>query len=188
MRKIKRHSNFKNKYLNVISSRFLNITSFGNAFFGNFCQQYITELQEMRNESQYCLCPTLTLITAQCISCTFNDTCHRNTSPNSQEGCAEFSCNCLPCLVFAKPSLNLIHRCSIGFKFGLRTDHAINSYEFIFFGLEKVPCGSFCMNMSVVVLKSAVPMTINKWHHMGSQNLIHVASGYNSITSASADV
>jgi hypothetical protein len=44
------------------------------------------------------------------------------------------------------------------------------------------------MNMSVVVLKSAVPMTINKWHHMGSQNLIHVASGYNSITSASADV
>ena len=188
MRKIKRHSNFKNKYLNFISSRFLNITSFGNAFFGNFCQQYITELQEMRNESQYCLCPTLTLITAQCISCTLNDTCQRNTSPNPQEGCAEFSCNCQPCLVFAKPSLNLTHRCSIGFKSGLRTGHGINSYVFIFFGLEKVPCGSFCMNMSVVVLKSAVPMTINKWHHMGSQNLIHVASGYNSITSASADV
>jgi hypothetical protein len=152
MRKIKRHSNFKNKYLNVISSRFLNITSFGNAFFGNFCQQYITELQEMRNESQYCLCPTLTLITAQCISCTFNDTCHRNTSPNSQEGCAEFSCNCLPCLVFAKPSLNLIHRCSIGFKSGLRTDHGINSYVFIFFVLEIVPVGSFCMILSVFVL------------------------------------
>jgi hypothetical protein len=42
--------------------------------------------------------------------------------------------------------------------------------------------------LGVVVLKSAVPMTINKWHHMGSQNLIHVASGYDSITSASADV
>ena len=131
----------------------------------------------MRNKSQYRVCPTLSLIITLHIYCTLNDISHRNTSPNHQEGCTVFSCNCLPWLGFAKSSLNLTHRCSIGFSSGIRTGHGITSM-----------CGSCCMSTSVVMLKSVVPMTINKWHHMGSQNLIHVASGCNPITSASADV
>ena len=33
-------------------------------FFRHFCQQYITDLEEMRNESQHSVYPPLTLITA----------------------------------------------------------------------------------------------------------------------------
>ena len=131
----------------------------------------------MRNKSQYRVCPTLSLIITLHISCTLNDISHRNTSPNPQEGCTVFSYNCLSLLSFAKLSLNLTHRCSMGFSSGIRTGHGITSM-----------CGSCCMGTSVVMLKSVVAMTINKWHHMGSQNLIHVASGCNPITAASADV
>ena len=133
--------------------------------------------KKKRGTSQYRVCTTLSLIRALYISCTLNDVSHRNTSPNPQEGCTVFSYNCLPWLGFAKSSLNLTHRCSIGFSSGIRTGHGITYM-----------CGSCCMSTSVVMLKSVVPMTINKWHHMGSQNLIHVASGCNPITSVSADV
>jgi hypothetical protein len=45
----------------------------------------------MMNETQYRVYPTLALITAEHIFCTLNDLCHRNTSPNPQEGCTENS-------------------------------------------------------------------------------------------------
>jgi hypothetical protein len=54
---ILKDSNFDNKYWKVIASRFQN--KFLKCIIGYYCQQYITELEEMMNESQYLVCPPL---------------------------------------------------------------------------------------------------------------------------------
>jgi hypothetical protein len=57
---ILKYSNF-----HIISIIFLRLASCQNVFFFRyFCQQYITDLEEMRNESQHSVYPPLTLITA----------------------------------------------------------------------------------------------------------------------------
>ena len=86
------------------------------------------------------------------------DICHRNTIPNPQEWFIKFSCSCLPWLDFILSFCISAHR--------LKVYHAITSLL-------------FRIRTDLVVLKSVVPMTGKKWHHMGSQNLIYVASGRN---------
>ena len=100
------------------------------------------------------------------------DICHRHTISNPQEWFIKFSCSCLPWLDF------ILSFCISVLYLSPQTK-SIPRHNLYVVLLKKVSSGSFRIRTDLVVLKSVVPMTGKKWHPMGSQNLIYVASGRN---------